>query len=117
MNTKTILGLGAVGGLIYLATNKPALTKTKKAIGLSDGAGVKALTKLDKKVIMAFIDEKPADSKLLESTGKVLNGNWLGGSKIASWINGSIRLHELGSKKSDQIHKFIKKEAPKRDLE
>jgi 5-bromo-4-chloroindolyl phosphate hydrolysis protein len=36
MNVKTILGLGALGGVIYLATNKPARTKTKKAIGLSD---------------------------------------------------------------------------------
>jgi hypothetical protein len=37
MNVKTILGLGALGGVVYLATNKSARTKTKKAIGLSDG--------------------------------------------------------------------------------
>jgi hypothetical protein len=36
MNTKTILGLGAVAGAIYLANNKTARTKTKKAIGLSN---------------------------------------------------------------------------------
>jgi predicted kinase len=35
MNTKAILGLGAVAGAIYLANNNPARTKVKKTFGLS----------------------------------------------------------------------------------
>lgn len=47
MNTKTLLGLGAIGGAIYLATSKKAQAKVKKTTGLSDvGKDPAKITKL-----------------------------------------------------------------------
>jgi len=36
MNAKTLLGLGAIGGAVYLATSKKAQAKVKQTTGLSD---------------------------------------------------------------------------------
>jgi len=41
MNSKTLLGLGAIGGAIYLATSKKAQAKVKKTTGLSDNSPFK----------------------------------------------------------------------------
>ena len=36
MDAKTLLGIGAIGGAVYLATSKKAQAKVKKTTGLSD---------------------------------------------------------------------------------
>ncbi|MFA6234293.1 MAG: DUF2958 domain-containing protein [Bacteroidota bacterium] len=72
-----------------------------------------SLSEADKKVILAFIDQKTATSKALSSDGKVLDGLWMGGHKIAEWLGGSrIQMNDTGGKSGDVIARFIKKNAP-----
>jgi len=87
MNTKTILGLGAVAGAIYLANNKTARTKTKKAIGLSDGRKGKE----------ALVWKKAKDSDLK-----------LGQEVLYRSINGNIDIGTDTNFKKGKIKKIIK---------
>jgi len=73
------------------------------------------LTKLDKRVLMAFIDQKSGESKRLTSDGERLDGNWLGGNKIAYWVDGKMEFGEgRPHGRSDQtIIRFLRKNTPK----
>jgi hypothetical protein len=72
-----------------------------------------AIGKPDKKVIDAFLDKKEAEGKKLTSTGKRLDGNWMGGRGIAEWKGGKIHFNDLGSKAAQTIQRAVKKAAPK----
>ena len=84
MNSKTLLGLGAIGGAVYLATSKKAQSKVKKTTGLSDStkdpAKIKKLREIVKEhqykrisgkivdvqtanMILQVYDNLPADKK------------------------------------------------------
>jgi len=72
-----------------------------------------SLTPADKKVIDAFIDQRSATSKALSSDGKVLDGLWMGGKKMAEWMGGSrIQINDNGGKSTDVIARYLKKTAP-----
>jgi hypothetical protein len=74
MNTKTLLGIGAIGGAVYLATSKKAQAKVKKTTGLSNkgksSRGLSSRTKLSQK---KFIDstENPALTRAILKQGDV----------------------------------------------
>ena len=67
----------------------------------------------DKKVIKAFTEKKKAEGKKLTTDGKVLDGQWMGGNKIAEWKGGKIHFNDLGSKAAQTVQKALRKEAPK----
>lgn len=69
-------------------------------------------TPAGKKVVMAFLDKRAADSQKLRTDGKRLDGNWMGGRGIAEWIGDKIVLHDLGSKSAQTIQNIIRREAP-----
>ena len=71
------------------------------------------LTSKDKAVIMAFIDQKPAESKKLLTNGLRLDGLWMGGSGIAHWEGGRIVMNDLGSRSAQTVQNYLKKETPK----
>jgi len=70
----------------------------------------------DKKVIDAFTEKKEADSDKLESTGKQLDGLWMGGKKIAYWEDGKIKMGDLGDRSSQTVQRALKKMTPKNML-
>lgn len=72
-----------------------------------------ALTPADKKLIDAFLDKKPGDSKNLHSDGKQLDILGLGGSGVAKWVGDKIELHELGGRSDQTVRRYIEKVAPK----
>jgi hypothetical protein len=75
------------------------------------------LGKPDKRVIVAFTDQKKADGKHLDTDGKTLNTSGMGGGVVAFWgSDDKIYFRDLGGKSSDVIHRAIKKEAPKNDI-
>jgi len=61
MDAKTLLGLGAIGGAIYLATSKKAQAKVKKTTGLSNKPKRKRKVGLNEE---ALIFKKTKDSDL-----------------------------------------------------
>lgn len=67
----------------------------------------------DDRVIAAFLDQRPASSKKLSSTGWRLDGNWMGGSGIAKWESGKIVFGDLGSKAAQSWQRKVAKAAPK----
>lgn len=69
-----------------------------------------ALSKADKKVILAFIEKQKASSKKFESTGERLDGLWMGGRDIAHWNGDKIFLTpDNGGKMLQTVQRFIKK--------
>jgi hypothetical protein len=67
----------------------------------------------DKQVISAFLDKKKKSGTKLSTDGKTLDGLWMGGAGIATWEDGKIVFHDLGSKSAQTVQKAIQKEAPK----
>lgn len=66
----------------------------------------------DKRVIKAFVAERPADSRLLETDGVRLEKLGLGGETVAVWHQGRIAILSTESVKSDEsIIRAIVKEA------
>lgn len=70
------------------------------------------LTPKAKNVIKAFIEKQPAECKLLQTDGNILNGNWMGGSKIAYWKNNKIVTSDLDSRSKQTVINALKKTAP-----
>ena len=64
-------------------------------------------------MIDAFLDKKKADGTKLTTDGTTLDGQWMGGTGIATWEKGKIAFHDLGSKAAQTVQKAIKKKAPK----
>lgn len=71
-----------------------------------------AYSKKDTNVVKAFTDKKSGDSRKFSTDGKVLDGMWMGGKKIAYWEGDKIVLNDLGSKSAQKVHNIIKKEVP-----
>lgn len=70
------------------------------------------LKESDKRVVKAFVDERPADSNLLETDGVRLDKIGLGGETVAKWVNGRIAIVSTESAKSDEsIIRLISKTA------
>jgi len=74
------------------------------------------MTQKDKMVAMAFLNQESNDSKKLTTDGSRLDGNWMGGRGIAQWVGDQIKLNDLGSKASQTVHNFIRKNAPRNQL-
>jgi hypothetical protein len=74
------------------------------------------LNKTDKRVIAAFLDQKPADSKRLQSDGTRLDGLWMGGNKIAFWHKGKIHFGPNASRTIQMVQRAVRKGAPANDL-
>lgn len=71
------------------------------------------LGKRDKRVITAFTDRRKADGYKLSTDGRRLDGAWMGGSNIASWENGKIVFHDLGSRAAQTIQRAVRKVTPR----
>lgn len=72
------------------------------------------LTKKDKEVLQAFSEKKPGASQNLRSTGKSLDGLWMGGNGLASWSDaGKVEFHDLGSKAAQVVQNALKRILPK----
>ena len=74
------------------------------------------LGKTDKLVIKDFINKTEEWGLKLHSSGRELNGNWMGGRGIAFWDGDKIYFRDLGSKASETVQRFIKKNIPKNDF-
>jgi hypothetical protein len=71
------------------------------------------LTKTDKKVIDAFLDQRPAESKKLWTNGVQLDGLWMGGTGVAEWRGRKIVFRDLGSRAAQTVQRAIEKKAPR----
>lgn len=75
-------------------------------------ANATMLKESDKRVVRAFVNEKPASSNLLETDGVRLDKIGLGGETVAKWIDGRIAIVSTESVKSDEsIIRLIKSAA------
>lgn len=70
------------------------------------------LSPKDKKIIEAFTDKKSMDNNKFESDGKVLDGLWMGGKKIAYWKGGKISFGPNASRSIQTVQKYVRKIAP-----
>jgi hypothetical protein len=76
------------------------------------------LTKSDVRVIRLWLDGKDGESaKLYTDADGSLHGDWIGGRYLAQWVDGKIRLPDLGSKAAQTVQSRIKKEAAPNDVE
>jgi hypothetical protein len=73
-----------------------------------------SLTESDKKVIRAFVAERSADSRLLQTDGRKLEKHGLGSEVVARWVNGRIAIVSTESVKSDEsiIRLIVKTAGP-----
>jgi len=73
-----------------------------------------SLTESDKKVIKAFVAERSADSRLLQTDGRKLEKHGLGSEVVARWVNGRIAIVSTESVKSDEsiIRLIVKTAGP-----
>ena len=90
----------------------------KELIGLREDCLNEDLTMSDgdKKVLMAFLDQKAASSKKFDTDGEQLDGSWMGGKNIARWKNGKIHLRGASSRSEQTVHRFLTKNGAKNDF-
>jgi Zn finger protein HypA/HybF involved in hydrogenase expression len=69
------------------------------------------LGKPDKRVLNAFSEKEAADSKKLTTDGKQLDGNWIGGRKIAWWEGDKVYVR-TSSRTEVTIVRALKKVVP-----
>lgn len=72
-----------------------------------------SLSAADKRVVKAFTEQTPASSRSLTTDGQRLSGNYMGGDGIATWEQGRIHFHDLGSKFAQTVQRAVAKEAPR----
>ena len=70
-------------------------------------------SKSDREVILAFTEGRAAEGRKLTSTGKRLDGNWMGGRGIAEWTGqpglSKISLGDLGSRAAQSVQRALKR--------
>ena len=74
------------------------------------------LGKKDKATIRDFTFRREDWGTKLHSSGKELNGNWMGGRGIAFWDGDKIYFTDLGSKAAETVQRYLKKQIPKNDF-
>lgn len=68
----------------------------------------------DKRVIKAFIDQKPAEGHKLWTNGVSLDVHGLGGKDVAVWnMHDLIAFPNMSSRTTEQIQRALMKLAPK----
>ena len=70
---------------------------------------MKNLTKKDKEVIRAFLEGKESQSKKFTSTGKTLDGSWLGGSNIGYTKDRQKKFRPTTSKADEKIKNYVRR--------
>ena len=85
----------------HVSGRKPATRKNPSAARTTDA-----------KVIAAFIARTPAQSKKLSTDGTRLDGNWMGGGKIAWWSVGGVHVDDAGSKAREKVRKAVVRAVP-----
>jgi len=90
-------------------TRNPSLNVRNPSLNVRNPS----LTAADKRVIAAFTEHRAASSRLLSTDGQRLDGNYMGGSGIATWEGGKIHFHDLGGKTSQTVQRAVAKEAPR----
>lgn len=70
------------------------------------------LTPKDKKVIEAFTEHRPMESKNLSTDGQRLDGNWMGGTGIAFWRGSKIMKRDLGSASAETVQNYLDRATP-----
>jgi hypothetical protein len=81
------------------------------------------LTKTDLDVVRSFADraDESKSSRKLSHNGETLNGNWMGGNRIAQWVDGSsgavVRFNDLGSKAAQTVQRALRKQLLPRQVE
>ena len=69
------------------------------------------LGKPDKKVIDAFLDKKKGSSRKMETDGKTLDINGMGGKGVAKWVGGKIDFGVGGSRSRQTVQNYLRKNA------
>lgn len=65
----------------------------------------------DHRVIEAFIRHEAASGVKLDTDGEQLDGVWMGGRGIATWTDGSIEFHDLGSRSAQTVQRAVRRAA------
>lgn len=63
----------------------------------------------DEKVLAAFAERRAADGLKLTTDGRVLDGNWLGGRRIAEWVGDVVRMNDLRSRAAQSVQRSLKR--------
>lgn len=91
-----------------------AASQLLSAIALLEEQADIQLSKKDKHVIEAFVDQQSAESSLLNSNGKELRTDVPGGSSvIAWWQDDKIELGDLGTRSQQTVVHYLRKVTPK----
>ena len=118
---KPVKGLPAIFGTVTSPLSTMDTRTLKTVDNPSDAPAFDynylTLTDLDHKVVKAFTEKKALDSKHLETDGKTLDGNWMGGRGIAEWKGDQIHFNDLGSRAAQTVQHAIRREAAPADLE
>lgn len=72
-----------------------------------------AFNAADKRVIDAFLDQRPAEGRRLSTDGKSLDLQGMGGRGAAVWSNGKIYFEDLGSRGAQEVERAVRRAAPR----
>jgi hypothetical protein len=70
------------------------------------------LSKSDKQVIQNFVNKKSGGNRKFSTNGRELNGNWMGGDKIAFWLKDKLVMGPLDSRSKQTVQRFVRKLMP-----
>ena len=69
----------------------------------------------DQRVLAAFVEKRPAEGRRLSTDGERVDGHWLGGARIAEWVDGprglQIAFNDLGSRAAASVARGIRRHA------
>jgi hypothetical protein len=71
----------------------------------------------DQKVLRAFSEKKAAEGKKLSTNGRILDGHWMGGGRIAEWTREGVYLPAThGSSAVDNVQRQLRRHLAPADL-
>ena len=69
----------------------------------------------DQRVLAAFVEQLPAEGHKLSTDGERVDGHWIGGARIAEWVEGprglQITFNDLGSRAAASVARAIRRHA------
>ena len=102
----------ASSGGMRISASEIIKTKVRAGDVLEKRADIR-LSPKDKKVINSFIEHNPDESKLLYTDGETLDILGFGGSGIALWHNGKIKVRDLGTRSEQTVVHYLMYVTPK----
>ena len=96
-------------GKLWVEMNAPSESEEPTDESTTTSLTEMEIGKKDRAVLLAFAAKRAADGHKLDTDGKQLDGLWMGGRNIATWVGDRVVFNDLGSKAAQTVQNALRK--------